>query len=125
MQFGAERLAVLLDAADPGWRGARLALALSGGLDSTVLLHALAALKPRSLRALHVDHGLQPASGCWAAACRAACGAAGVALEVIELSLRPARGASVEALARERRYAALAARLADGERLPGGQKMGR
>ncbi len=120
MELGAERLAVLLDAADPGWRGARLSLALSGGLDSSVLLHALAALAAReslALRALHVDHGLQPASANWSAACREGCRALGVELEVIELSLRPARGESVEALARERRYAALAARLAVGERL--------
>jgi len=120
MAFDAERLAALLDAADPGWRGGRVSLALSGGLDSSVLLHALAALAADgcfALRALHVDHGLQPASAGWAVACREACRAAGVALDVIELSLQPARGESVEALARERRYAALAGCLADGERL--------
>ncbi len=64
-----------------------------------------------------MDHGLQPDSAAWAEACRAACAAAGVALEVIELKLTPARGESVEAQAREARYAALAGRLADGERL--------
>lgn len=120
MEFGAERLAQLLDAADPGWRGARLSLALSGGIDSTALLHALAALAAREslqLRALHVDHGLQSGSAGWAQHCRAACRSAGVAIEVIELGLRPQPGASVEALARERRYAALAERLGEGERL--------
>jgi len=120
MDFGAQRLAQLLDAADPGWRGARLSLALSGGLDSSALLHALAALAAReslALRALHVDHGLQPESAGWAQACRAACRSAGVAIEVIELGLKPAPGASVEAYARDRRYAALAGRLGDGERL--------
>lgn len=118
--FGPERLASLLAAIDPGWRQARIALALSGGLDSTVLLHALAPLAAREsvpLRALHVDHGLQPESPGWAEACRAVCGAAGVALEVIELGLAPARGESIEAQAREARYAALAGRLADSERL--------
>ena len=120
MPFGAERLASLLDAADPGWRDGRIAVAVSGGLDSTALLHALAAIAGReslALRALHVDHGLQPRSAEWAEACRAACRAAGVALEVIRLDLAPGRGESVEAVAREARYAALAARLSDGERL--------
>jgi len=120
MSFGAERLASLLDAADPGWHRAPICVALSGGLDSTVLLHALAKLAARESlmpRALHVDHGLQPESAAWAAACRATCAAAGVALEVIELGLVPARGESVEAQARDARYAALAGRLADGERL--------
>ena len=120
MNFGSERLALLLDAADPAWRPARLSVALSGGLDSTVLLHALAALAQReslTLRALHVDHGLQPDAASWADACRSACRAAGITLEVIELGLIPARGQSIEALARDARYAALAARLADGERL--------
>lgn len=120
MPFGAGRLASLLDAADTGWRGAGLCVALSGGLDSTVLLHALAALaarEPLRLRALHVDHGLHPDSAAWAGACRAACGAAGVTCEVIGLELAVARGESVEALARDARYAALAARLAGDERL--------
>jgi tRNA(Ile)-lysidine synthase len=118
--FGPERVASLLAAIDPGWREAPIAVALSGGLDSTVLLHALAGLAAREsleFRALHVDHGLQPQSAAWAAACAAACKAAGVMLEVIELGLAPARGESVEAKAREARYAALAGGLADDERL--------
>ena len=120
VDFGPERVASLLAAIDPGWREAGIAVALSGGLDSTVLLHALARLAGReslSLRALHVDHGLHPDSVAWAEACRAACAVMGVNLEVIELKLTPARGESVEAQAREARYAALAGRLADGERL--------
>jgi tRNA(Ile)-lysidine synthase len=118
--FGLERVASLLATIDPGWREVPVAVALSGGLDSTVLLHTLAPLAARGsllLRALHVDHGLQPESAAWAAACRATCAAAGVALEVIELGLAPARGESVEAQAREARYTALAGRLAEGERL--------
>jgi tRNA(Ile)-lysidine synthase TilS/MesJ len=52
-------------------RGQRLCLAFSGGLDSSVLLAALAALRAREgfiLRALHVDHGLHPNSHLWAEA---------------------------------------------------------
>jgi len=45
-------------------------VAFSGGLDSTALLLALSALPRRErppLRALHVEHGLQPDSALWAA----------------------------------------------------------
>jgi tRNA(Ile)-lysidine synthase len=95
-------------------------VALSGGLDSSALLHAMSLLAAREgirFRALHVDHGLQPESKAWADACRAACRDAGVPLDVIALGLVPPAGASIEAAAREARYAALAAALADGERL--------
>ena len=118
MRFGSDALAAALDAIDPGWRGAKICVALSGGLDSTVLLHALAALAAGSrvnFRAIHVDHGLQAASPAWADACAAACHAASVPLEILTLRLAPSRGASVEAAAREARYAALAPLLSDGE----------
>src|SRR6478736_5151281 len=49
-----------------------LIVGFSGGLDSSVLLHALAALVPareRGLRALHVDHGLHARSAEWSAHC--------------------------------------------------------
>ena len=47
----------------------RLYVAFSGGVDSTVLLHALRAVP--GTRALHVDHGLHPDSGKWATECAA------------------------------------------------------
>ncbi len=118
--FGAERLAESLTAIDPEWREGGACVALSGGLDSCVLLHAMAALartQPFKLRAVHVDHGLQAASATWAESCREACTAAGVELRVLTLGLGVPRGESLEAAAREARYAALAAELAPGERL--------
>jgi tRNA(Ile)-lysidine synthase len=118
VDFEPERLASSLSAIDGSWRQARHCVALSGGLDSTVLLHAMAALlRGPALRAIHVDHGLQPESVTWANACRALCEQAGVPLEVVSLSLAPPAGASVEAAAREARYAALADRLQPDERL--------
>ena len=98
-------------------RGARLCVAFSGGADSTALLAALVRLRPRcgfALRALHVDHRLQAASGRWAAAATAVAARLDVPLQVLTVQVATA-GRSVEAAARAARYAALAGALAAGE----------
>ena len=59
-----------------GLRGRRIAAGLSGGLDSVVLLHILAALAPRfgyAASAMHVNHGLSPNARQWEAFCRQFC----------------------------------------------------
>lgn len=86
----------------------RLIVALSGGRDSTVLLHAMTRLRARlapALAAIHLDHALQPASAGWAAACAARCAAYGVPLISARLDQRPGVGDSIEAWARAARYA--------------------
>jgi tRNA(Ile)-lysidine synthase len=96
-----------------------LAVAFSGGLDSTVLLHALAALphaRSRGLRALHVDHRLQAVSGEWAAHCAAFGAGLGLEVELLVADVRPA-GDGLEAAARAARYAALIGALREGETL--------
>jgi tRNA(Ile)-lysidine synthase len=93
------------------------AVAISGGRDSTALLHAsLGAATPLGLRvhALHVHHNLQPAADAWLEHVRTQCeqwAAAGapVQFHARVLDTRPPQGASIEAWAREQRYAALAA----------------
>jgi len=117
--FSAQRLATLLGALDSEWLTARFCIALSGGIDSTVLLHAAAALaRGRAmggLRAVHVDHGLHEDAPRWAQVCETLCVRLGVPMTVLRLDLRPGAGVSVEAEARRQRYAALAADLAPGE----------
>ena len=101
--------------ADPPAAGV-LAVAYSGGRDSTALLHAAASAARRlGLRvlALHVHHGLSPQADAWLAHCRGQCEAwasAGLPVELHwrRLEGRPAKAQSVEAWAREGRYAALA-----------------
>ena len=118
MEFGAERLGSRLACIEPAWASAEYCVAFSGGLDSTVLLDVMAELaraRGFSLRAIHVDHGLQPESAAWAASCRATCRSAGVPIEVLALGLVPPAGASIEAAAREARYRALSGRLRPGE----------
>ncbi|HEY5559762.1 MAG TPA: tRNA lysidine(34) synthetase TilS [Steroidobacteraceae bacterium] len=119
MDFGAPRLAAAIARLDPTGSATGFCVALSGGLDSCVVLHAMAALRvapgARALRAVHIDHGLQPESAAWAENCRALCRRLDVPFEAVTLALAPARGASIEAEARDARYAALAARLHAGE----------
>jgi len=118
VQFGAECLGRALTAIDREWPAAEFCVAFSGGLDSTVLLHAmaeLAAVRALPLRAVHVDHGLQPESRDWADSCQATGGSAGVPVEVLALRCKPPAGESVEAAARDARYAALARQLRPGE----------
>ena len=101
-------------------RGRRLCVAYSGGLDSGALLTALAALRAREhfvLRAVHVDHGMQPQSARWARAARLRARRLRVACAVITLTVGRSRGESLEAAAREARYRALAAQLAPDELL--------
>ncbi|MCP3866632.1 MAG: tRNA lysidine(34) synthetase TilS [Gammaproteobacteria bacterium] len=98
----------------------RYLVAYSGGRDSHVLLHALAALGkelPGRIEALHVDHGLQSASRDWSAHCVQICRELDVPCQVLPLTLRLEKGASVEELAREARYRALVARMDPGDML--------
>lgn len=90
-------------------------VALSGGCDSTALLHAMATLRPRlapvSLGSVHVDHGLHPDSAAWAQHCRAFAAELGVECAVLQVDARPTPGQSREAAARAARYSALASWL--------------
>lgn len=96
---------------------ARVWLAYSGGLDSTVLLHRLHAAGVKNLRALHVHHGLQVAADAWARQCRAQCRALGVPFALLRVRINPHDPSGPEAAARIARYEALRARLRAGDLL--------
>ena len=116
MSFGpailAERLAELESISG---RPARYIIAFSGGLDSTVLTHALAQCSDVPILAIHIDHALQTDSAQWSEHCAQIA----TALEIEFLSLRVnvqlESGKGPEASARDARYAALHAQLNAGD----------
>lgn len=83
-----------------------VAIAYSGGLDSSVLL-AVAARLGLKLVALHVHHGLSPQADAWLAHCQARAAALGVAFQAEHVTLEDTADNGVEQAARVARYAAL------------------
>lgn len=82
--------------------------ALSGGLDSVVLLHLLAQLRKHlsfSLSAVHVHHGLQSAADDWQQFCAQYCQSLAIPLRIEKVSVDCTQGLGVEAAARQARYA--------------------
>ena len=87
----------------------RLRVALSGGRDSIVLLHALARHDPdRRALPLHVHHGLHPLADAQAEHCRRVADELGYRCRVVEIRVPERSGEGVEAAARRLRYRALA-----------------
>lgn len=116
MTFGpailAERLAKLeAVAGEPE----RYVVAFSGGLDSTVLTHALGKLSAVPVLAIHVDHGLQAESESWAQHCASAAAEFGVEFRSLRVAVDLDSGKGPEASARDARYAALRAQLRAGD----------
>ena len=83
-----------------------LAVGLSGGVDSTVLLHLLSRKREFSLEAIHVHHGLSPNADAWERFCRSLCSRLRVPLVVRRVKVRKT-GKGLEAAARQARYEAL------------------
>ncbi len=87
-----------------------VAVATSGGRDSTALLHStVKAAVPLGIRvvALHVHHGLQAPADDWLVHVRTQARRWGAGFDSRQIAETPAPGASVEAWARRVRYAAL------------------
>jgi tRNA(Ile)-lysidine synthase len=96
----------------------RYIVAFSGGLDSTVLLHALATSARQhgiAVLAIHIDHGLQEDSEKWAEQCRSAVAALDVEFRSKRVTVDRTAGKGQEAAAREARYAALASLMSPGD----------
>ena len=86
-----------------------LAVAYSGGADSTALLLACAEKWPGQVVAIHVHHGLQAAADGFASHCKSVCARLGVPLVLSRVDARHAPGQSPEDAARRARYQAFRA----------------
>lgn len=93
--------------------GRPVLVGFSGGLDSSVLLHACAR-RDSGLRAIHVHHGLHRDADAWAAHCEQVCSALDVPLTVVRVTVS-GHGDGPEAAARKARHAAFNEALRDGE----------
>lgn len=85
-----------------------LAVAYSGGADSTALLLACVERWPGQVRAIHVHHGLQAAADGFEHHCRERCAQWAVPLVICHVQAQPMPGQSPEDAARHARYKALA-----------------
>jgi len=101
-------LAELQTAAQTSPQLSRWVVALSGGLDSSVLLHALvkanqALAQPLALAALHINHQLSPSSLEWQVHCQSVAESLGVDFftETVNVDID---GKGIESAARDARY---------------------
>ncbi len=87
-----------------------IAIAYSGGLDSSALLHLAhryAVQHGISLFAFHIHHGISPNADQWLAHCSEECVRLGITFEARQITLPSDGKSGVEEAARIRRYAAL------------------
>lgn len=97
----------------------KILVGFSGGVDSTVLLHALYRIKKEQLpsleiRAIHVHHGLNSKADTWEAHCLAQCEAWSIPFICQHVTVDPFNK-GIEAAARDTRYQAYRDALIDGE----------
>lgn len=98
--------------------GRPVCIAYSGGVDSHVLLHLLATTRHPQLpavRALHIDHGLNPASTKWAEHCQQVAEKLDISVETIRVTVENIDELGLEAAARQARYHAFRYDLAEDE----------
>jgi tRNA(Ile)-lysidine synthase len=84
-----------------------IAVAFSGGADSTALVLACVQKWPGQVRAIHIHHGLQAAADQFAKHCQQLCDQWHVPLVQCKVNARHVAGQSPEDAARKARYAAL------------------
>jgi tRNA(Ile)-lysidine synthase len=97
-------------------RGEAITVGFSGGLDSTVLLHATNRLVNDAglgLSALHVHHGLSRYADAWADSCSKVCESLGIPITILRVQVPARSGEGLEAAARRMRHKALSEQHAD------------
>ena len=83
-------------------------VAYSGGVDSHVLLHLMCQIQLQhpdiSVKAYHINHGLQDESAIWAKHCVMTCKNLGIPCKVVNVKVRLGKQLSLEDQARRARY---------------------
>lgn len=96
-------------------------LALSGGMDSVVLLHCLSRLRAAGehwqISAVHVHHNLHADADSWTRFCQQTCQSLDIPCTVLHVDATPILGESPEATARTLRYQALGKLMEPGDAL--------
>lgn len=90
-------------------RGKRIAIGLSGGIDSVVLAYLLRQAASEfaiELSALHVHHGLSPRADAWAAHCQRFCDTYRISLNIVRVRIDREAAGGIENAARNARYEA-------------------
>jgi len=103
-------LARIAELSDVSGTPGRFIVAFSGGLDSTVLLHALAVTREQHgvpMLAVYVDHGLQRDSTAWGEHCKSFAVAHAIDFASRRVAVDPQSGFGLESAARKARYAVL------------------
>lgn len=95
----------------------RLIIAYSGGLDSSVLLHYLAAHRAElpELVAVHINHGLQQQAESWQQHCQQMCDQLDITLQIIHVDAQAVNGESPEEAARNARLQAFKQVVGEGD----------
>ena len=118
MTFDSTLLLERLTALTASDAASRWLVAFSGGIDSTVLLHALSSTREQhqsEIIAIHIDHGLHPDSGEWESHCRQFADNLGVSYISCPVKVDDVLRSGPEAAARQARYAALQTQVWDGD----------
>jgi len=90
-----------------------IVVALSGGVDSVVLLHYLCEHYPGQVRAVHINHNLSMYCHQWQSFCESLCKKAKVDFTSIDISIE--NTSNIEEIARKKRYLSLTSELKDNE----------
>ena len=93
--------------------GKKIVVALSGGIDSVVLLHFLNKHYPGNVRAVHINHNLSKYCDEWCTFCERICNSAKIEFKYISINLE--NSSNIEENARKKRYLSLKSELRVGE----------